>query len=387
MFLRAAHGWLLALALLLAGCLGAEEPMEMDHAGMPAADEAGPAPVDTGSGGEQAVVGTGGRPHLHDYWDGKERITLFEGTVTPGDQETLDATFYALWINREATAGGMLWRLPDGSIVFEGTGQLDVTASWSDPRTTGVSVSYRSGAGPEYSEAQPLESGKIHSIAVTPDMTDMPHMTTSRWEFYLAPSASPGAMLGPFDLKIEIVKMRDVTLFPAHPDLFEGKTEKVLLDADGRSAQVSYAKRVPNLILEGAFGEHEIPLADLVPMETKLMRFEVELRKASASVGEVSEIRFFYRSPGSQGLQPAEPVSGTVDEGFLVWEVPVEMEMTDTPYGKSSQWTVMVEAATSLTGMDPTCGGCVDTDIEFHVRATAYDHEAHDDAAAGAALS
>lgn len=377
MLLRAAHGWLLALVLLSAGCLGASDPEPAEPGASDGGSEAAPSPAADGVAAPVAS-GTDARPHLHDYWSGRERVTLFEDTVTPGDQETLDATFYALWINREASAGGMLWRIPDGAIVFEGTGELVVTATWSDPRTTSMGVSYRSGAGPDYSEAQALESAKPLTVPVSPDMTDMPHMTTSRWEFYFAPSSQPGALLGPFDLKVEIVKLRDVTLFPAHPDLFEGESEKVLLDADGRSAQVSYAKRVPNLVLEGAFGEHEMPLAELVPMETKLMRFEVELRKASASVGEVAEIRFFYRSPGSQGLQPAEFVSGSVEEGFLVWEMPVEMEMTDTPYGKESQWTVLVEAATSLTGMDPTCGGCVDTDIEYHVRATAYDHEAHE---------
>lgn len=370
---RRALGVLLALVVLLAGCVGTETPPEDVPEAAPAGDDGSPAAPTSAAPAPGA--GTDDRPHLHDYWSGRERVTLFEGTLTPGDSATVDATFYTLWVNREASVGGMLWNLPPKAIVYEGAGELLVTATWTDPRTTSLSVSYRSAAGPDYSPALALATGKPLTVPVTPDMTDMPHTTTSRWQFYFAPASQPGATLGPFDLKVEIVKLRDVTLFPAHPDLFEGKSEKVLLDADGRSQQVSYAKRVPNLILEGAFGEHETPLAELVPMETRRMRVEVALHEASANIGSVEEIRLFYRSPGREGLHPAELVSGSVDEAILIWEIPVEMEMTDTPYGDASQWTVLVEAATSFTGADPTCGGCVDTDIRYHVRVTAYDRE------------
>jgi hypothetical protein len=326
--------------------------------------------------GPTSVNGTGDRPHLHDYWQGKERVTLFDGEVDPSQPDPFGWTFYRLYAEKQPMAGGVEWRLPDGAIVFEGTGQLDLTATWSDPRVTSVGVAYRTPETPQYGPSQEVASGAPLSIEVTPGMTDMPHMSTSRWGFFFSPGSAPGVALAPFNLKVEIVKMRDVDLFPAHPDLFEGKTEKVLHDLEHAHEEVSYAKRVPNLATSGQFGEKVVTLASLVPMETAWMRVEVDVLEATAMPGEVTDIRFFHHGADTTYLgHPAIlPIEGSLAEKRLVYAFPVTMEQTDTPYGKESQWQLFVEPATKFTGQDaePSAGGMTDVSIKYHVKAIAY---------------
>jgi hypothetical protein len=173
--------------------------------------------------------------------------------------------------------------------------------------------------------------------------------------------------------------MRDISLFPGHPDLFEGQPEKVLEDADHEHSEVSYAKRIPNLALNGEFGEKLVAPSKIVPMETKAMRMEVTVLETSAMPGEVHEIRFFYHGANTTflGHPTILPIEGSFEEGFLAYQVPVAMEETDTPYGNESQWRFFVEPATKFTGheAEPTAGGMTDVSIRYHLKVIAYDHE------------
>ena len=358
--------------LLLAGCLGAEEPPAgVEPADAPAADGSPRAPA-TG-GDAPAAQDLGHQPHIHDYWLGRERVTLFDGEVQAGPENSTFGALFTATFAREARVGWVDFLLPDGSIVYEGTGQMEVTAAWSDPAVTSLGVSAKPANTPEYGPVLPLENGGTLVLTVSPEMTDMPHMTTSRWAFLFTAGESPGAAMGPFHLRIDVVKMRDVGLFPGHPDLFGGKTEKVLMQAHHRTEKAAYATRGAYLVQNGDFGEPEFQLADLVPMETKRLRVEVIVTGAEATAGEVTEARFFYRGADTSQLRPGgDPVEGSFEEGRLVWEVPVEMEMTDSPYSPESQWWLMVEPATQLSDADPTCGGCVDSALEFDVVVTAY---------------
>lgn len=370
---------LVPLALIAAGCVG-DEPQDAatDGGNVTLADtdvDGSTAPVDTTKGNSNAS-GTGDRAHLHDYWDGKERALLFEGEVDLSAVDPFGWTFGRLFFEKQPAVGGAEWRLPDGAIVYEGTGALELTATWSDPRITGLALSYRTPAEPTYTPFEELASGKTWTLDVTPETTDMPHMSTSRWGFVFAAGGQPGVALGPFDLKVEVVKMRDVALFPAHPDLFEGRPEKVLHDLDHSHEEVSYAKRVPDYATQGQFGEKTVTLASLVPMETQWMRVEVTVGSATAAPGEVTNIRFFFHGADTTflGHPTVLPIEGSLAEKRLVYAFPVEMEQTDTPYGKESQWVMFVEPVTKMTGQDdePECGGCTDVAISYHLKVTAY---------------
>lgn len=109
------------------------------------------------------------------------------------------------------------------------------------------------------------------------------------------------------------------------------------------------------------------------------MRIELDIIEASASPGEVAEIRFFYRGADTSyiGHPTVLPLEGSLDEKRLIYQVPVAPEQTDTPYGEQSQWLFFVEPATKFTGQDaePTAGGVTDVSIKYHLKVIVYDHE------------
>lgn len=379
---------LLATLLLLAGgsagCVASNEGEDDADAGPGSGegdDPVGPhgegdAPPVDAKRGPASGNGTGNRPHLHDYWGDQDRVTLFDGEVDLSEPDPFGWSFARLYFEKTPALGGAEWLMPDGATVYEGTGQLDVTASWDDPRVTSLGLSHRSPASQERSSWAALTSGKPHAIEVTPDMTDMPHTTTSRWAFYFAPAEAPGVAMGPIRLKVDIVRMRDVGLFPAHPDLFEGKPEKILHDEAHSFREVSYPKRVPNFVMTGEFGEKEVTLASLVPMETVWMRVEVDVSKVEATPGQVADVRFFYHGADRSAISHPYllPIEGSLAEKRLVYAFPVAMEETDTPYGKESQWRFFVEPTTKFAGHEdePDCGGCTDVAIDYRMKVIAY---------------
>lgn len=365
---------LLLASLALAGCAAPEAEPAADDVDVNATGPDVEAPVDDGT--RPMATDVGHMPHMHDYWEGKERVILFDDAIDASSSQDL----FGMWVGaREGRVGAMPWRLPDGATVMEGTGQMDLTATWEDPSVTSLAVSYRVGPGAEWSAPQPLANGELVSLAITPAMTDMPHMSTSRWEFLFTPADSPGSIIGTFELRIEIVKMRDIMLFPGHPELFDGKPEKVLHDRDHEHSEQSYVARVPNILLQGEFGEKTVAPDELVPMETKAMRVEVTIASASSTPGQVAEIRFFYRGADTSymGHPTVLPMEGSLEQKFLAYQFPVEMEQTDSPYLNESQWLFFVEPAVRFVGaeQEPTMGGMTDVSIEYRLKVIAYDHD------------
>lgn len=367
---------LLVLTLVLAGCASPDAEVEPAASNETVSDGTPLPPVD-----ERVDDGTrldlGHMPHLHDYWMGRERVTLFDDTVENSRFDPID-TFFTATVERSAKAGNLYWNLPEGALVYEGTGVMEITLTWSEPTQTSVGVTYRTPGSAEWQPLAKVESGKALVIELTPDMTDMPHSKMSRWAFEFEAYDSPGAFLGAFHLKVDIVKMRDIGLFPPHPQLFEGKPEKVLHDVEHAFSEVSYAKRTTNLITEGEFPEKDVTLASLVPMETLWMHVSVDILEATASPGQVSEIRFFYAGANKPqlGHPTVLPIAGSLAEKHLEYAFPVSMDETDTPYGNESQWRMFVEPATTFTGrsQEPDCGGCTDVSIRYRLLVTAYDH-------------
>ena len=371
--MRARAVVLAALLVLVAGCFAEEGAPPTDAGDLNASANASTeAPVDDGSA--PMVTAVGQMPHMHDYWAGRERVTLFDDVVEPSGDP-----FMLVGGAPEARFGGTVWRLPEGAIIMEGSGTLELTATYDDPLVTSVALAYRIGVGGEWSDDLALPNGETVGIDITPEMSDLPHQTTSRWEFVFIPDQAPGVMNGPFQLRVDIVKMRDITLFPGHPMLFEGKPEKVLHDLDHEHTEASYAERAPQIVTAGGFQEKFVTPSEVVPMETKAMRMEVDILETSASPGQVTDIRFFYKGADRTtiGHPTVLPLEGSLAEGRLVYQIPVLPEETDTPYGEESQWLFFVEPATKFTGdeNEPDCGGCTTVSIKYHLKVIAYDHE------------
>jgi hypothetical protein len=362
----------------MAGCVAEEPAADPSHA---TSVDVGPAaPVDDGAAPMATDVSH--MPHLHDYWEGRERVTLFDDDIDPSQGDDPFQNLEPVLVDKQAKAGRLLWRLPDGKIVYEGTGTLEVTATWDDPRVTSLAFEFQPAGSNEFSEPEPLPPGEVVSVPVAPKMTDMPHTKTSRWVFAFETADQPGVALGPFHLRVDIVRVADIMVFPGHPALFEGRPEKVIEDGDHEHSEVSYARRAPQLATEGEFGEKTITPARPVPMETKAMRIELDILDTSSTPGVVSDINFFFHGADTTfyGHPSVLPMEGSLASKRLIYQFPVEMEQTDSPYADSSQWLFFVEPTAKFTGQDaePTCGGCTDVSIKYHIKAIAYDHELDD---------
>jgi hypothetical protein len=362
-------------ALVLAGCAQPDPaPADANETAPTTAIDAASAPNDDGSS-QTTIVDTGHMPHLHDYWHGKERVTLFDGDLEPDAMNLTFATLIQAFFFQEAVVGGMQFWLPDGQIVYEGTGVMELTATWTDPRVTSVGFVYLSAEGQDLHEGGALRNGEPFALELQPEQTDMPHAKTSRWWFGFGPSESPGMLAGPWHLKIDIVKVNDVMLFPAHPDFWQGAHELTLIDADHHGEVESYGKRAAQPVTEGGqFVEDWVSFPKPVPMETQAIRFTVEIKSAQSTPGEVTSFGLFYH--GAETRQPfrcpTKALHGALPQ-VLEWTVASTMEMTDSPYSPESQWRFLVEPIVTPAPGTPEMGGMTDVSYDYHVVATALD--------------
>lgn len=372
---------LLLLSSAFAGCLdrSADEPAAQpapatgDEAA--ATDAAGIANV-TDDGSMEGNVTLGEMPHLHDYWDGRERVTLLDEDIAVDPFTGAFFTFFNVLAAKRPAVGGTFVTLPDGAIVYEGTGQLELTASWQDPAVTGLDVTFTTPASPDWTELNPLTSGTAFAVPVTPEMCDMPHAKTTRWQFVFVPPQGAVAM-GTFHLKVDIVKMRDISKFPGHPDLFGDATEKQILDADAKTAQQGVAGQItaaatadgPRWRPEGGVAPTE-----LVPMETMELRIDVTITSATSQVGTVGNVWLLYKTADRNWFEVAEALEGDAASGKLTYAIPVDMRQTDSPYAEASQWLFDLRVSNDAADGVQFCGACFDAQIDYHITVTAFDH-------------
>ncbi|HEX2022149.1 MAG TPA: hypothetical protein VHH36_05510, partial [Candidatus Thermoplasmatota archaeon] len=297
----------------------------------------------------------------------------FDGPIESDAMNATFATVFQVVFGRGVYAGGTLWNLPDGQIVYEGTGAVEITASWSDPRVTGIGFIYRSAESPDYKAGGSLPNGEAFVLPITPMMTDMPHAKVSRWQFGFGPDSSPGAVMGPFNLRVDIVRANDIMVFPAHPDFWQGAHNLTLMDADHSAHVDSYAKRSLQPATQGNFSEDLQKFPKPVPMETKAITFTVNVTSATSTPGEVSHFQLFYHGADSTVLLrcPSKPIASI--PGTLTWTVPSTMEMSDSPYSPESQWQFLVEPKVTFGPGLEDVGGMTDVDYSYHVWVMATD--------------
>ena len=368
---------LLALALVLgsafAGCMGDETPAAEDAAPPAASGEEAAANATVDDGTAPMDVDVGHQPHLHDYWKDQTRVTLMDQDLPSDAFMTTFMTFFNAFRGTPGV-GGAFVELPDGAIVFEGTGQLELTVSWSDPTVTGLGARYRSAASTEFSEPQALTSGAPLVVPVTPEMSDMPHAKTSKWRFLLAPSQPGQVVAGTVHVKVDIVRMGDIMLFPGHPEHFGDASTLTLFEGAATSTQDSFVTRIASFATGGS-EDTTVPFAKVVPMEAQSMTANVTIKSANAEVGKVTDVMLLVKSADRNGFRAAKMVSGDPATGAYQFAWLVEMEETDSPYADESQWRFTVRVATDPigNGVIAQCGGCSDAQVEFDATIVAYD--------------
>lgn len=359
----------LLLSAAFAGCLGGDE------APAPAADEVATndtlpeAPVDDGT--EEMETDLGHMPHLHDYWQGKERMNIMDADVQVDQFDAIAFTFFNTFRGTPGV-GGTLFRLPEGSLVFEGTGKMEIVPSWSDATVTGAALRYRSPASESFSEPLPLVQGQPLVIDITPEMTDMPHDKESRWIFLLVPAQAGQAIVGKVHMRIDIVRVRDIALFPGHPELFHGEHTLTLFEGVASSSSQNFATRIAGFATDNEM-ESGVRSSKVVPMETLTMTANVTITSSTSNVGEVSNVTFLYKPAGSWRHRAAQVLAADATTGAYQFAWPVEMSETDSPYAKTSQWTFDLRIQTDPAGMGWETNGLADAKVDYELVIVAYD--------------
>ena len=365
----------LLLSAAFAGCFGSESGDGLQD--LPSAtaqeDEGNLTNVSVDDGTTPMSVDAGHQPHIHDYWAGRERATLMDEAIKVDETRAVFFTFVNT-VDGAPAVGGTFLELPDGAIVYEGTGQLEFTLSWTDATVTGAALRYQSAASTAFSEPQPLTNGEPLVIEVTPEMTDMPHGQTSRWAFVLQPAAAGQALYGTLQVRVEIVKMRDVSKFPGHPELFHGANTLQLFKGAARSSQDLFVKQIATFLTGGSNTDDSLLSEKVVPMETLSMTANVTITSVNAATGgEVSQVWFLYKPADTNGWFLANEVTADPATQTYQFAWPVEMEQTDSPYAETSQWRFMLRVGTEAPVFGGACGGCSDVQVDYEAEIVAYD--------------
>ncbi|HET6405565.1 MAG TPA: hypothetical protein VFH78_13050 [Candidatus Thermoplasmatota archaeon] len=357
------------LALAFAGCLGEEEaPAATDAL---ASNESDLQEVTVDDGTAEMAAELGHAPHLHDYWHGKERVTIMDEDVQVDPFGALMWTFINTFRGTPGV-GGAVFRLPEGSLVFEGTGKMEIVATWTDPTVTGAGLQYRSPATESFSDVMPLTSGTPLVLDIAPEMTDMPHDKESRWLFLLVPPSTGQAVVGTVHFRIDIVRMGDIALFPGHPELFGNEHTLTLYDGAAQSSTQSFPMRFVGAVTQNE-AESGVRSAKVVPMETRSMTANVTITSTTSNIGTVSNVTFLYKPAGSFGYERAQTLSADPENGVFQFGWPVEMRETDSPYAKTSQWAFDLRIQTDPAGMGWETSGLADAKVDYQLTVVAYD--------------
>lgn len=361
---RATLALTVALAAMLAGCADATEPAGINESRGEAA--AGPSiSIESSPDAGAADV-----PHVHDYWSGRERVTLLSTDITV---EPPTAVVWGAMTTRflgETAFGGAFVTLPEGAIVYEGTGRMEITVTWSDPSITGTRFLHRHAGSGEVQPWTETPNGETVSLEVTPEMTDMPHAQTSRWVLLMAASGTPAVAIGTFHVQIDIVKTRDLAEWPAHPDLWDGQHEITIADAEGqtagRVAPATIADRDP-----WAVPGDVIHAQRLVPMEAATLRVTVTVLDLDDTI-EIDRLHLLTRTAIDVEFDfddQGEPVDVSDDGMTWTWQRAIEMDETDNPYGDASAWAFRVVAGAAGAPLPECDNGCYEAELRYRIEA------------------
>ncbi|MHB8605005.1 MAG: hypothetical protein ACYDCK_07075 [Thermoplasmatota archaeon] len=365
--------------MLVAGCIGGSGTGAPAAPSLSAAGEkssssnASDVPIDQGN---STNISTGATPHKHDYWRGRERVTVIDRDV-PVTLQSRQAFFTLLTESRPAFGAAQV-NLPDGQIVYEGTGRLEFTATWTDATVTGLVMRYASTGNPQLSAPIPLTSGTMVPIEVKADMTDDPHASSSLWRFVLEASGPGGAGVaqGTVHVKADIVKMRDIETFPAHPDLFHGQPLVKIVDKD-----MTLQSDDPTAGVE-AFTQHDFTPAGFapdapVPPDAKSVLLLLTVKSATYNnpLGDSSKISMNYKTARSSFNERPANLTQQVGKVYL-FSMHVGQGDGDSFYAKTSQWRFDPIIDDNVQGTPLQCPlfftDCFTWSMDVHVTAYAF---------------
>ncbi len=347
---------LLVLLAVSAGCLGKSSPTET------AASTDGPASSGVVQDNQTAAPdgrgdlaafketnrtvtnGTDSMDHKHDYWGGEDRKMLLQD----------DYGLIPIPLIPENKAPGTAiadFDLPEPFLVYEGTSHLevlfekvcvwvDITCTTNSHPAISIYVDYLTAIDDpgEFHEAGKATPGTPLIIPVAPTQADMPHQTKSLWLFRIY-TGEVNAFS--FNVTITAVKGGQVVNWPPHPDLYADRPERIVFEgpvtgeSPGIAASFLYGDDAnwvyPDRIISYGTDSIEVTVTrkawNSATPEPAPEKFELQVNNASyiPKVGN--------GDPAGLRLTPKN-----IDGDTYTFDVPVDLQGYDTPYGTQSRW-------------------------------------------------
>ena len=286
--------------------------------------------------------GTAPGSHVHDYWQGRDRVTVLEDDAGP----------YSVRYSGSDNGSIATFQPPDGSIVPQGAGVIEGTLSWtlSDPLLPGDESDFtrlelwvRTASDGEAWPVQTVENGVPFRFNVTSEQDDPPHYTLSLWEFKVVAfkdGADGVTFSGTLHLQAEALRTLPLAVFPPHPDPWNGTLEVAL---GGRDVTVDLHTGL--VITYSCYGG----CADLTfgPDAGKVVPFDaaaVEVTIATDSLSTPIPLDLQWHGADSRQLAAATPESES--PGLRTYRLPVGPSVGDSPYASQSLWEFRVHLST-----------------------------------------
>lgn len=402
----AVRAWSLAVlvvAMGLAGCIGAKDDKGANvKLGNVTNDAVFVKPPD-GRGGQITAFeetnrteasGIGAMAHTHDYWNGRTRVTLFDVQTfmapNSGGANPSTVTLY----------------VPKGGLVFEGTNSVEFTIS--DPQRhacegriqfnnhfvctddnadlapyppvsapdptggpAGLKLRYMHASTSTWIDAGELKWGAPTIIKITDaKQTDMPHSTTSLWQFQVVSPNGYDSTLE-FHVKADIVRDPSVpiALWPAHP-LFYTNDSHVRQVYDGEATYANgYVSTLAGLQKTDAANGPVTPKR-LITFGTRSVYVWANTTSVDApnpATAPTSWYLLHTNATGRQNITDSGNASASSDGKNFFWILPVTPDDMDSPYQESSRWQF------ALAGELANCINCADYTVKYHLTVKSSD--------------
>jgi hypothetical protein len=340
--------------------------------------------------------------HHHDYWAGRNRVTIFEtpAMMTPQQFASADTVNY----KAEAT-----FHPPQNTFVYEATEAVEFTIanpqrhacegeftlggffichdnlnnqSSSAPALppapdptggpAGLKLRYKHASTIEWIDAGPLTWGQALKIKITdPRQTDMPHATSSAWEFQvLSPNQYDSTL--EFTAKADILRgPADIPLWPGHPDFYATSDSRKILETDAIACDTNTCK------LPGYEKAGPTTAQRLVSYGTKTLYVWINISEVFDPNPALAPDNWFLFHVNSTGRTNVTNVFDKTNHSAATlkhaWVLPVDDNGMDSPYADGSRWTFQLGGAFFKAGL--SCyGGCADWGAKYHITVIATNH-------------
>jgi hypothetical protein len=330
--------------------------------------------------------------HGHDYWNGRTRVDLYKGHVHLGpSQNPLFPDAYGTLVDITP---------PPGSIVYEGTGQIEVTITnpqlhacdptgdffggapictdepnlpglpsraAPDPQpSSSLSLSYLTAASDPnaWNDNGAIKWGTPAVIPIKDQKeTDMPHSVGSLWVFRIA-SSDPKDSTLEFDVSITIVRGPGaIPLWPGHPLFYAHTHYRLLYDGPGESSD--------SLNFDNGGASKAGQAAKPVSAGTNTLIVYANISSSQTTVPVAAPDHWylvFHNASYTTWNITGDDSNHTVDKKNLEWLIKVDPNGMDSPYATFSRWQFLIR------GDKVGChGGCSQYDVKYTLTVIATD--------------